>query len=392
MLSRSWGPLLVIAALGLIIAACEGDDVDDETTFDDTLDVTVADDDDSIAEEPTSTPVMQAEPTESPIADPTPTPEAMPSPEPNDDDIDLESLLLTRNDLGEGYMRADSADGPPDEGETSEAAFCGYGDLPSIEVPSAESNYVGDNDFVFHHVAVYEHGVAENWFAGIHEVIAECEEWQVEAIEGTETWRIAPLTLPVVGDDTVAYRLEVSNDHPGMSGFEFAVVQSRYQGIVSSVGYSHWRSETLVEGVHTVGSLATDRIYAELDRGDPTPTMGETITLTNGTSFTLYEVSHGPTEANIEDAVVDVLIGIEICAGPGGAEMGREWVVQATAVDRGQVLWAGIETDNPWRPGDIEPNECVDGTVVRHLTTESTLEEVNYELPNSLTIRWRVAE
>jgi hypothetical protein len=68
MLSRLWLTPAVIAVLGLIIPACEADDLDDEIV-DGTRTIAMADDDDSRAEEPTPEPTgtPQPEPTATPV-------------------------------------------------------------------------------------------------------------------------------------------------------------------------------------------------------------------------------------------------------------------------------------------------------------------------------------
>lgn len=149
-----------------------------------------------------------------------------------------------------------AASEPPDPDSTTYPAVCddvrlqgrAADDLDEHEVASAKKSYVGDNGRGVLSVKItsYDEPVPTRLFDDAGAAQGRCGTFQIIDRHGTSDWKLAPVSVPPVGDRT--YSVRVENTTKGDT-FEGGVVQVA----TASVGHNR------VHVVHSAGAQSTYR-------------------------------------------------------------------------------------------------------------------------------------
>lgn len=279
---RSWVLLLLLSAFLAITAACgNGDDDDDDASADnDTTEEVAVDEGDEDGEsepEPSATPEPEPTATPEPTEEPEPTPTEEPAEEPTEAPAEestetaaneeesgeseesedsgagqLDALLLTLDDMPEGWMEADETsteiegfedfeDFEDDEAveDFSEDLFetpCGVEPLDEAFTPVAEADRTFQatefGPMLTHSVMQLGSSDEASEALDLTRELFACEDWVETGEMGEEiTFEISELPMGDYGDDSVAYRLTFSvADQPEMEmfgdvGFDFIFIQ-----------------------------------------------------------------------------------------------------------------------------------------------------------------------
>jgi hypothetical protein len=217
---RSWLAVLMLSALLLLVAACDDDDATDDAPADD-----------AVAEEvqPTATP--EPEPTETPAPtatpepEPTATPEPTPEPEPtevedtSDSDRrpagDLEGLLLSLDDLPDGWTQLEDEFADEDFGDVSDDPFeapCGI-EMPEDgfeSIAEADREFEGTELGPFLSQSLMQMASVDDADAAMNLLreLFGCDEWtEVDDFGDEMTFTIEIVPIDGVGDD--AFRIEL---------------------------------------------------------------------------------------------------------------------------------------------------------------------------------------
>lgn len=151
--------------------------------------------------------------TAAPASEPEDTPEAEPEPE----DFDVETALLTLDDMPSGWTQ-DSSDTPSDADD--DAALCGVElleDAEAVEEAGADFSAGDLGPLLSHTVAVFEDDDAERGLEEFAKALENCSEWTEDTEDGPLTFRPAPLSFSSFGDETLAIRFDVGSEMVDMT-------------------------------------------------------------------------------------------------------------------------------------------------------------------------------
>ena len=206
---------LLILALALSVTACGGDSNDDATTDESrptnavqvettgTADAEATESEDEA--EPTATEASGGAVATSRPASSTPTDPQTTPPPLSDEARDLDSLLLTLDDMPAGWTMSPIGDLGGD------SIVC---DAPSItdvfgEFPEAEVRFeAGELGPLIHEsISQFTDKIAEEVLAHLRDN-ADCGEW----VDDDTTWQISGMSFPDLGDECLAYRMTTESD------------------------------------------------------------------------------------------------------------------------------------------------------------------------------------
>ncbi|MGJ9372553.1 hypothetical protein [Nesterenkonia sp. CF4.4] len=143
--------------------------------------------------------------------------ENAPEPAPESEHLDVESALLTLEDMPTGWTEeSDDASSDTDD----DAALCDVeliGDAEAVDDASAEFSAGDFGPLLSHTVAVFDDDEAEQALEAFTEALSNCNEWTEESEDGPLTFRPAPLSFPSFGDDTLAIRFNVASEMVDMT-------------------------------------------------------------------------------------------------------------------------------------------------------------------------------
>lgn len=184
--------LIPLAVSAILVIACGGGNDRATTIEQETPATTVT----APMNEQTTTPVLPTE---------TPSP-----PQEQREDIAkrLPDALLTLEDMPTGWTVS-----PPDEDDEEDDGtdLCGVESTAFADpIAEAETSFQKAElgPFLVQAVDVYAEGQAPEVMADFLEAAQSCTEWTEIDEDGTETtWRLAPLSFPKLGDETISFRM-----------------------------------------------------------------------------------------------------------------------------------------------------------------------------------------
>jgi hypothetical protein len=122
----------------------------------------------------------------------------------------LKTALLELSDMPDGWTAsADSG------GDTSTSSTCNATATPTADNEVTVSVDFQKSDlgpFVTEQITAFPAGQMQSEFEKLKQSIANCTQWTETDSEGTPTtYQLTPLTLPKMGDDSIAYRLSADS-------------------------------------------------------------------------------------------------------------------------------------------------------------------------------------
>jgi hypothetical protein len=239
---RSWILVIALGAMLVVVAACSSSDDDGngtETAVDEETPTAVVEP--TPEPEPTATP----EPTPTPEPEPTPTPEATPTAEPGEpaEPADLQALLLSIEDLPEGWTQIDTPDDDPDFDIDDEFSDDPFDNPCGIEPPDWLDDPLGEAErefqatelgpFLMQSIMEWEDAEQAGAVIELFRELFGCDEWIEEDEFGEEiTFEILESdAYPGLGDDSYVVRIGMNfGDDPMMDlfgdiGFEMIFFQ-----------------------------------------------------------------------------------------------------------------------------------------------------------------------
>lgn len=152
--------------------------------------------------------------------------ESAPAEPPDRDAIAAARLVL--GDLPSGYAasRANSLDDELEVCDIGEAAEAG------VDVDVA-SRFLKDSDdsIVNQGFVIYEQGTAKAAFAEVAKILKACTTWRQGGERFGTTYKVTQISLPKLGDESVAVRVEADNI-PVTGSFRGDFVYARYGDVV----------------------------------------------------------------------------------------------------------------------------------------------------------------